>query len=173
MNNCKDVNKPSVDETQIECCSIVRANCIVSSEADLYMKYKKGETLTNILNKFSDAIKAIRLSLQSVSTRRILTGMLTQTSTNAPTISGVDSTLASGVTYTFSYTVPGTYLMTFSQGILQVGSTYVTTVSPQLQTYIVNSTVISATQIEITCLDATSFLPLDNSMVNVPLQIKI
>ena len=173
MNNCKDVNKPSVDETQIECCSIVRANCIVSSEADLYMKYKKGETLTNILKKFSDAIKAIRLSLQSVSTRRILTGLLTQTSTNAPTISGVDSTLTSGVTYTFSYTAAGTYLMTFSQGVLQIGTTYVTTVSPQGHIYVVNSEVISATEIQITCVHLSTGLPLDNLMVNVPLQIKI
>ena len=173
MNNCKDVNKPSVDETQVECCTISRTNCIVSSEADLYMKYKKGETITNILKKFSDAIKAIRITLQSVSTRRILTGLLSQTTTNAPTISGVDSTLQSGLTYTLSRTSVGTYLITFSQGVLQVGTTYVTTVSPQLQTYIVNSRVLSATQIEITCLNASTLLLADNLMVNVPLQIKL
>jgi hypothetical protein len=171
MGKCKKTNKPTVDETQIECCNIYRSNCVVASEADTYLKYGKGETLTKILKIISDAIKAIRQDLLYVSKRRFMTGLITQVSGDAPTISGVESTLLSNVTYTFSYTATGKYLMTFNQGILNPTTTYATLVTNDVEAYLTSCKVISTTQIEITCLGMSGLS--DNLILNTPLMIRI
>lgn len=123
-NNCQDVNKPSVDETQLECCNIYRTNCVVTSEADQKLGWAKGETLTKVLGVISQAIKTIKDKLKKVSNKETYSALLTQTATNAPVISSEDN-LVQAVTATAAYTNPGEYTLTFSQGILNPNGSHV------------------------------------------------
>ena len=100
-----------------------------------------------------------------------MTGLVTQVSGDAPTISGVESTLLSNVTYTFSYTATGKYLMTFNQGILNPITTYATLVTNDVEAYLTSCKVISTTQIEITCLGMSGLA--DSLLLNTPLMIRI
>lgn len=173
MGKCKETNKPSVDETQIECFNIYRSNCIVTSEADTYLKIGKGETLTNVIKTISDAIKSIRQKLLFVSERRFITGLLNQQNTDAPTIAGVESTLLTNLTYTFTYTSPGLYKMTFSQGVLNPLTTYATLVSNDTEVFIASCKVISTTEVEIKSLNIHTGTLDDNLLSNVPIMIRL
>lgn len=58
-DNCLDSNIPEVDNSSLECEDIVSTNCIVAAEADTYMKYGVGATLTKILELISKSIKKL------------------------------------------------------------------------------------------------------------------
>lgn len=172
MNTCKKTNKPQVDETAIECCSFYKSNCVLTSESDPYLKYGKGEMLTKVLKIISDTIKSIRQDLLFVSKRRFLTALLSQNNTDAPVLSGVESTLLSNITYTLTWDSTGKYLMTFSQGILNPTTTYATVVSSDIQSFFTSCKVVSSTQIEIKSINTSGTLA-DNLLINTPLMIRI
>lgn len=121
MGNCReDVNKPSVDETQIECCGIYPSNCVVSSEADTFLKYKKGETLTNILKNISDNIKKLFLKFNSLDRYYELTGVFSQSSSDDPIFETSSSNYVS--TYSFTRIGQGDYNLIFSNPVLTTGT---------------------------------------------------
>jgi len=85
--NCIDNNIPTVDETAIECCSLIPANCVVASERNTFLGIGVGRTLTYVIDRIARAIRDVRTSVSLLEQRfnyREYEALLTQTSTNNP-----------------------------------------------------------------------------------------
>lgn len=166
MSTCKDdVSKPEVDNSAEECCGIYPSNCVVSSSRDTFLGFGKGDTLTNILKKISDAIK----SLASLQTHKVYTATITQGTTTNPNLNNVEN--PHGFSITPTYVSVGTYKLTFSAPVLTT-NTYVTLPSNNPFAYLTTVSITSTTEITITT--KTPAGTLTNSLLNnTPLMIRI
>ena len=57
--DCLDPTIPTVDNTALECKELVSTDCIIAKEADTYLRYGSGSTLTSILGLISRAIQKL------------------------------------------------------------------------------------------------------------------
>jgi len=58
--DCIDPNEPTVDNESLECTDLVSTDCIISEEADIYLRYGKGITMSTILGVISRAIQKLK-----------------------------------------------------------------------------------------------------------------
>lgn len=164
----KDCNKEiaHTDETQIECCGIYPTNCSVTSEADLFLKWKKGETLTNALKKISDFIK----KLNGYITTLEYTANISQTLANPPSVNEFVKTV--NATAAYSYVSTGVYKLTFNTPILDVTKTFVSFPSNKFS-HINEVEVTSTTEITIRSYSTSTAALTDGLIDKDVLTIKI
>lgn len=166
MKKCLDTSIPSVDESAVECCGATPSNCVIASEADSYLKFLKGATLTSILKVISDKFKSISKNFAY----KEYVAVITQENTDAPTSFVVNNTY-SGVTFTWSYTSAGEYLLTASSAIFPLDETYLTCPSPSPQSFNIEIIVSTTTQIIIRTYDSSGVLA-DDLLSRAPLMIR-
>jgi hypothetical protein len=49
--NCREITKPTVDETSVECTSLVSTDCVVTKSAYSFFGIAIGETITSVISK--------------------------------------------------------------------------------------------------------------------------
>jgi len=115
---CIDPNIPTVDNTSLECEDLISTKCIVAEEADTYLRYGVGTSLTLILASISRAFRTIRTRLSTfLPTYTTYVVALLQEGTSAPTAEIVISnTRALAPTYT--RTAAGDYVITATGAFL-------------------------------------------------------
>lgn len=109
---CIDPNIPTVDNTSLVCDDLISTKCVLAEEADTYLRYGTGATLTIILASISRAFRSIRTSLTTfLPTYTTYVVALLQEGTGAPTEEIIISnTRALAPTYT--RTDDGDYVIT-------------------------------------------------------------
>lgn len=126
--NCsEDPNKPSVNETSIECCELTGANCVVTSEYNGYFKIGKGKTLTYVITTIAKFVKKLseRISvLEELNDYESYEALLTQTGVTAPTEVGTVAVNNLSGPIVYSYTLSGRYVGTLV-GAFPAGRTYI------------------------------------------------
>jgi len=112
MADCLDPNRPEVDNEALECSELISSTCIVSTEADTYLRYGRGATLTNILGSISRAIKKTNYTLRDyLCTYQSYVVVLQQLDINAPNeIEVMDS--RAGFSPVYTKTAVGEYTLT-------------------------------------------------------------
>lgn len=172
MGKCiEEVNKPSVDESQIECCGVYPSNCVFTSQSDTYLKIGKGETLTNVITSISKFIKKIFQRLDSLDRYYEVTGNISQENTNNPVMSGYVSNLPQG--FTLNRVSVGVYELTFSQPVLNTGR-IISIANRDLISKIIKYEATTTSTISIETYDVVNGNILsDNLLDNESLHIKI
>lgn len=166
MENCnKDIAQ--VDNSQLECCGIYPTNCISASQADLFLKIKKGDTGTSIISKISDWIKKLNGYIPFYEYNAVLN----QTSINAPTKTAISTTINAVDTYTYIST--GLYNLHFNSPILDPIKAFVFVSNPTPTSSQVEYSITDANNLLITTYDVSTGSPADGLLQNVSLQIKI
>lgn len=59
MGACQDINKPTVDETPMQCEELISSDCVVTTEANGFLGVIIGNTLTAIITKISQKIQVV------------------------------------------------------------------------------------------------------------------
>lgn len=86
--NCKEITKPAVDETSVECSSLISTECVVTKNAYTFFGIAIGETLTSVISKimlkmqvinqqFSKTIDLTTLPVYADETAAATAGLLT------------------------------------------------------------------------------------------------
>lgn len=57
--NCREITKPAVDNSSIECSSLLSSECVVTKKAYTFFGISIGETLTSSLDKIMLKMKVI------------------------------------------------------------------------------------------------------------------
>lgn len=138
MGNCRDdVSKPSVDETQIECCGAYPTNCVVASTTDPFLKTKKGDTLSNILAIISNKLLKLFQKFNELDKYFEFTSVFNQEGLNGITFTGSKNTYVASVSSVRNGV--GDFSIIFSQPVLTSGTIVIIPLKsfPKYHTYTV------------------------------------
>ena len=69
---CIEVNLPTVDNTALECETILSTDCILTADADIFFQSSKGRTLSYWMRKVSDYVKALSISVNENKNRHLV-----------------------------------------------------------------------------------------------------
>ena len=153
MTDCnKEISKPSVDETCIECCEIIPTNCVTASEADPYIKWGKGEVLTSILKKISAFIK----KLDNLILAKEYVALLSQSGTDSPSVESEMKSISQTAVYT--YEGVGEYKLTFSAPVLDPLTTFIYMPSNTPSTHTIDVVIVTSTIVLIRTYDTSGNL---------------
>lgn len=173
MKKCIDTSKPHVNDESIECgCGITSTNCVITSEADSYLKILRGETVTNIIKIISAFLKKLNNKVVAITpTHKSYYAVVSQGSTNAPTeLVVLENSLAAILTY--SYFSVGEYHITSNLPIFDLDKTYLMCPSPSPQSVDIEVIVSTTTVLIIRTYDSSGTLA-DDLLSRAPITIKI
>ena len=167
-NNCKETTKPAVDETAEECCGQYPSNCVFMSKEFAYLETEAGDSLTEVLEVVEEKLQNLELNPLPF---RDYSALISQTGIADPTSSMAISTFPSTITATLTYSVVGTYTLTFSAPVLVVGETCVWMPSNKPTLFSVEPEVATINSVTIRTYDPTGVLT-DGLLDNTPILIR-
>lgn len=128
---CEEPSVPEVDNSTLECDDIISTQCIITEEANAFMQYGKGVTLTSVLEIISAKVYQMYNSLLDyLPAYKVHTIALLQTGTNIPSAATVlDNRLS--ITPVYTRTSVGEYILT-ATGAFTSGKTVI--IAPQSRT---------------------------------------
>lgn len=111
MDECLDPTEPTVDNSSLECDDLISSDCIISQDADVYLRYGKGSTLSTILGLISKAIQKLTNAQRDyLPTYKSYVVILDQDGTSDPTEATVIYN-GLGITPTLTRTTNGEYTL--------------------------------------------------------------
>lgn len=119
---CIDPNKPTVDNESLQCEELFSTDCIVTEDADTYLRYGKGATLTTVLGIISRAIRKLSTTVYVPKHKSYIVA-LEQSNTNNPTEALVIDN-SKGITPVYTRTGVGQFTLT-ATGLFVLGKFFV------------------------------------------------
>lgn len=118
-DDCLDPNKPTVDNSAIECKELISTNCIIAAESNIYLKWAKGVTLTKVLTLIASAIKKLTTAQTTyLPTYTTYTVVLEQVGIAIPTVAFTTNNSAA-LAPTYTYTAAGEYVLTSTGSFIE------------------------------------------------------
>jgi hypothetical protein len=169
-HDCEENNIPTVNEESLECCELISADCVRTSEYNSFFKIGIGKSLTYVINTIAKYVKKNKDRLDKVDVFDNYVALLSQTSTNAPVVTVVKNDLTAPIIWTrisageYNGTLVGAFPI--NKTIIKLGS-FNSSWDAKVKAYRLSNDVIV-----LRTGDSTDFID-DDVITNLPIDIKV